>query len=418
MVDLLSRLVAEHELQRCCHWTHDGDLRDVLPLQHTMKAISVDDHLIEHPELWQDRLPRKFCERGPRIRELQTDMEGYLGTTVPAGAQVWHFEDRIYPHTAMNAVAGRPQEERNLEPYRYDEIRKGCYDPQARLNDMDIDGVWGSLCFPTFPRFAGTLFLEAKDPQLGLACVRAWNDYVLDEWCATAPERLVPLVIVPLWDVSAAVAEVERTANRGARTISFPENPVPLGLPSFHSDHWDALFDAASSNDMPLSVHFGTSGRTPVTAPDAPYAVKVSLVTTNSMSTAMDLVFSRVFLRFPGLKVALSEGGIGWIPYITERADQTWEKLEWERVKSGDPGPGRPSNVFREHIFGCFIDDETGVRDRARIGLSNIMWESDYPHSDSNWPHSRQRLEEMLRDVSDDDAHRIAELNARSLFRI
>ena len=376
-----------------------------MPLQPGMKLLSTDDHLIEPPRLWTDRLPAKYREAGPRI--VEQPRPGI------APAEVWTYEDRIYPYLGLNAVAGKRPEEFGLEPTRYDEMIPGCYEPKARLRDMDLDGVWGAMCFPSFPRFAGTVFLEGQDRELARLCVQAWNDFVLEEWCAAAPDRLIPLIILPLWDVAACVAEIHRTAAKGAKAISFPENPSPLGLPSFHTDHWDPVFSAAEETDMPLCLHFGTSGKPPVTAPDAPFAVTIALFGCNSMYATADLLFSPVFHRFDRLQVALSEGGIGWIPYLLERLDYTWER---HRYYTGINQEVAPSDLFRRHFSGCFIDDEFGVSVRHAIGVDRITWECDYPHSDSNWPHARKRAAETLAGVPDDEVHRIVELNARALF--
>jgi predicted TIM-barrel fold metal-dependent hydrolase len=372
-----------------------------MPLQDHMQLISTDDHVIEHPRVWLDRLPAADRDAGPRIVDED-------------GTQIWEYEGRRYPQMALNAVAGRPREEFGLEPTRYDQILPGCYDPVARVKDMDADGIEAQLCFPSFPKFAGTVFLQGRDQRLALRCVQAWNDFMLDEWCAAAPGRFIPVVILPLWDPGLAAAEVERTAAKGARTISFPENPAPLGLPSFHTDHWDPVFAAAQAAGMPLSMHFGTSGKAPATADDAPFAVAIALFGCNSMYTTADLLFSPVFHKFPELKVALSEGGIGWIPYMLERIDSTWERHKYYTGVNRDV---RPSDLFRRHIWGCFIDDEFGIANRHAIGVDRITWECDYPHSDSNWPEARKRAAEALADVPDDEVHRIVELNARALFR-
>ena len=371
-----------------------------MPLQDHMKLISVDDHLIEHPRVWQDRLPARDREQGPKIVEQDA-------------AQVWRYEDQLYPQIGLNAVAGRPPADFGTDPVRYDEMIPGCYDPIQRVDDMDLDGVQAALCFPSFPGFSGTVFLRSTDMDLALRCVQAYNDFVLDEWCAAAPDRLVPLVILPLWDPGLVVAEIWRTAGKGAKALSFVENPVPLKLPSFHSDHWDPVFSAAEDAGLPLAIHFGTSGRIPMPAPDGPLAVMIALMGTNSMDTAADLLFSPVFHRHPNLKVMLSEGGIGWVPYLLERCDYTWERHRWyHNIDRNTP----PSELFRRHIFVCFIDDETGIANRASIGVGNITWECDYPHSDSNWPGSRKRAAEMLQSVPDDEVHRIVELNARELL--
>jgi predicted TIM-barrel fold metal-dependent hydrolase len=383
-----------------------------------MRLISTDDHVIEHPRVWLDRLPAGDRDAGPRIVDAARGPGGVPPTgaarAATDSAQIWVYEGRRYPQMALNAVAGRRREEFGLEPTRYDEILPGCYDPVARLADMDADGIGAQLCFPSFPKFAGTVFLQAEDKALALRCVQAWNDFMIDEWCATAPDRFIPVAILPLWDPQLAVREAERVAAKGARTISFPENPVPLGLPSFHTNHWDPVFAVAQEAEMPLSMHFGSSGKAPFTAEDAPFAVGISLFGCNSMYTTADLLFSPVFHNFPSLKVALSEGGIGWIPYMLERIDYTWERHKYYTGVNQDV---RPSELFRRHIWGCFIDDEFGIANRHWIGVDRITWECDYPHSDSNWPHARKRAAGTLADVPDDEVHQMVELNARKLFR-
>jgi predicted TIM-barrel fold metal-dependent hydrolase len=388
-----------------------------MPLQDYMKILSVDDHLIEHPRVWQDRLPAKFKENGPKIIE---DARGH---------HVWLYEGRIYPNIGLNAVAGKSPEQFGMEPLRYDDMIPGCYDPNERLKDMDLDGVHGALCFPSFPGFAGGVFQRAEDKQLAAVCVEAWNDFHIDEWCATAPDRFIPLCILPTWDPLLATKEIERVAEKGAKAITFPENPIPLGLPSFHTDHWDRVFDACEAADLPLCLHFGSSGFVPsfgtLAAPDvskimdgtappqAPFVVSIALFATNLMWTTVDLLFSPVFYRHPKLKFALSEGGIGWIPYIMERADYSWERHRWYQDINKET---RPSDLFRKHFWGCFIDDFFGVANRDVIGVDRITYEVDYPHSDSNWPNSRKRVAEMLADVPDEDAHKIVELNTRELY--
>jgi predicted TIM-barrel fold metal-dependent hydrolase len=363
------------------------------------QLISVDDHVIEHPRVWLDRLPAKYQEVGPQIVEVE-------------GRQLWRLEGDLKPNIGLNAVAGKDPKDFGLDPVRYDEMLPGCYDVAKRLEDMDLDGVHAQMCFPSFPGFAGSTFLGLQDKDLATACVVAWNDFMLDEWCAAAPGRFIPMMLVPFWDIDATVAEVQRTAAKGAKAISFSESPHNIGLPSFHSDHWDRFLAAAQDADMPLCLHFG-SGGAPITAADAPFAVAIALFGMNSEFTTVDLLLSPVFHKFPRLRVALSEGGIGWMPYVLERTDYTWERHRWYTGINTDV---RPSDLFRDHIFGCFIADEAGIYLRDLIGVDNIMFEGDYPHSDSNFPASRKKLEDVLRDVPDGDARKIAELNARRVF--
>lgn len=378
-----------------------------MPLQDDMHLVSVDDHVIEPPTVWQDRLPASMRELGPRI------VDGPV--VVDEGpSDIWLYENRPYPSIGLNAVAGKDRSEWGTDPTRYDHMRPGCFDPYERLRDMDIDGVHSALSFPTFPKFAGTIFLQGQDKQLALECVKAYNDWMLDEWCAAAPDRLIPCVLVPLWDPDLAAAEVRRTAAKGARTVSFPENPAPLGLPSIHTDHWDPFWAATGECEMPVSMHFGTSGSTPIPSPDGPMAVWISLMGTNSQSAYADLLFSEVFHKFPNVKVSLAEGGIGWMPWLLERIEYTWERHSGYQNFNTSV---RPSELVRGRIFGCFIEDRIGVELRHVIGIDQIMWEGDYPHSDSQFPGSRKRAAEVFRDVPDEDVRKIVETNARELFR-
>src|ERR1700712_4691880 len=216
-----------------------------MPLQPWMKLLSTDDHVIEHPKVWEDRLPAKYREAGPRIVEKAakdvtlgiTVGSNTLGGEVKDGAkpvQLWTYEGREYPNIALNAVAGRDRADYGVDPVRFDEMLPGCYDPVARLVDMDIDGVWAALCFPSFARFACTVFLDGKDKELALLGVQAYNDFILDERCATDPERYIPLGGLPLWDEELCIQEVQRTAAKGAKAVMFPEQPHNLGLPGFY----------------------------------------------------------------------------------------------------------------------------------------------------------------------------------------
>ena len=386
-----------------------------MPLQDSHQIISVDDHLVEHPRVWQDRLPSKYLGSGPRI--VETD----------AGNHMWVYEGEVFPTVGLNAVAGKPREEWGHDPVRYEDVLPGCYDPVERVKDMDLDGIQAAVCFPSFPGFGGGVFFRAKDKDLAHLCVKAWNDFYIDEWCAAAPDRFIPMGIVPFWDIDLATAEAERVIAKGARTISFPDSPQPLGLPSFYTRHWDPLWQICSDAEVPLSLHFGSGSFVPgfpfSSQPvgeglqyneDAPFVVAMILFSTNLMWTTVDLLFSGVLQRFPNLQFSLAEGGIGWIPYLLERCDFGWDRHRWYQKIDPD---ARPSDLFRQHFYGCFIDDEHGVTNRHAIGVDRITLEIDYPHSDSNWPNSRKRAAEVLAHVPDDEVSLIVEENARRMLR-
>ncbi|WP_308165302.1 amidohydrolase [Nocardia sp. NBC_01377] len=365
------------------------------------QIISVDDHVIEHPRVWLDRMPAKYKDVAPRIE------------TMPDGNDTWIYEGEPAGNFALNAVAGKHPREFGLDPRSYNDMRPGCHDIAERIKDMDEEGVWAQMCFPNMGGFAGSTFWQGKDKDLAAASITAYNDFILDEWCAYNPERQIPLVMVPFWDVAASVKEIERTAAKGARSVTFLEAPHKLGLPSYHTDHWDPVIAAASEADMPLSVHFGSGGSPLGLAPDGDMFIQIALFGLNSMMATVDLLMSKVFYKFPNAKFVLSEGGIGWIPYLLERTDYSWSRHKfWCDVDKEQV----PSELFKDHIFGCFVSDDTGLEARDRIGVEQILFESDYPHSDCNWPHTRKMLEESLAEVPDDEARLIVEGNARRIF--
>ena len=377
-----------------------------MPLPDDAQIISVDDHVIEHPRVWLDRVPSKFGDAIPRIERMED------------GNDWWIYEGKQAGNFALNAVAGKPREEFGLEPRTYDDMRPGCHDIHERVKDMDIEGVWAEVAFPNMPGFAGRVFEESTDMELALACTRAYNDWILDEWCAAVPGRQIPVVILPYWDIDASVKELQRTAEKGARTYSFLELPHMRGFPSYHTDHWDPLLAATQEANMAISVHFGSTGASDMIPPEGGHGggVNINRITVMGLNSAFamtQMLTSKMFLKFPKLRFALSEGGIGWMPYLLERIDYVWDRHRWYNdINREIP----PSELFKDHIFGCFIYDDAGIEARHRIGVDQIMFESDYPHSDSNWPDTRKLLEASLADVPDEEARKIVELNARRVY--
>jgi predicted TIM-barrel fold metal-dependent hydrolase len=367
------------------------------------QLISVDDHVVEPPTVWVDRLPRHLKEVGPHIVRSAT------------GAEIWEWEGRRYPVSLMGSPRtrifkgdGRGDEFRSQS---YDEMIPACYDAAERVKAMDEDGITASLNFPTFPRFSGTLFLQADDRELALFCVQAYNDWMIDEWCGEHPGRFIPMIIAPLWDPAKAAVEMERCAAKGARAVSVCENPSPLGLPSYWTQHWDPLFKAANETGLVLCMHIGTSGSLVVPSPESTEAVPISLCGLNAMSACADLIYSGKLQENPRLRVALSEGGSGWVPYLLERMDYTWNRTRIDVRKDI-----APSELFQRHFWTCFISDDTAIETRHMIGVDRLMWECDFPHNDSEWPNSRNTLAVSLTEVPDDEARQIGELNARRVF--
>jgi predicted TIM-barrel fold metal-dependent hydrolase len=384
--------------------------------------ISVDDHVLEPGHLWQERVPAKLRDRAPRL--IDTD-EG----------TVWEFDGQRLP-TSVLAAAVKLDGDVSPNALDYRDLSPGCYEPKARVADMDRNHVLSSLCFPSLPRFCGQLFALHDDQELGLACLRAYNDWMLEEWCGTVPGRLMPLILIPLRDPRLAVEEIERCAALGASAIAFSENPAKLGLPSIHDAnyYWDPVFDAAAQANLPLCQHMGSSSALPQTSADAPYIVTFSLGPTSAMFCLNDWLFSGQFVRHPDLKVCLSEGGIGWIPYILQRAswvldrNRAWVEGDVELDSSAawvdDQAKGAKAEsfdvpldqIFRDHVYGCFIDDVQGVRNLDAIGYDNVMIETDYPHVDSTFPISWDMAREGLAGISEENVYKIVQGNARKVF--
>ena len=381
--------------------------------------VSVDDHVVEPSHVWERWLPAKYRDRGPRVERRGIGHMKHIGggayeqTFDPEGPQAdcWVYEDLVYIHKRHVAAVGFDRDDMSMSPITYEEMRPGCYEPAARLDDMDINHVEASLCFPTFPRFCGQTFTEAKDRELGLACVHAYNDWMVEEWCGDSNGRLIPLIIVPLWDAELAAAEVRRNATRGVHAVCFSEIPPHLGLPSIHSGAWDPFFAACEETDTVVNMHIGSSSRMPATSPDAPVAVAATLSFNNAMASMSDWLFSGKLVQFPGLKLAYSEGQIGWIPYILERADTVWqEHRAWAGVKDIVPEP--PSTYYYRQIFGCFFRDRHGVLSIDEVGVDNTTFETDYPHTDSTWPDTKRVAQELCAGLSPEVTRKLMRGNA------
>jgi predicted TIM-barrel fold metal-dependent hydrolase len=383
-------------------------------LPPSARLMSADDHMIEPRHLWVSRVPAKYRDGCPRITEKD-------------GREAWLYEGELVyiPMGSCRALPGFDEAGYPPAPgtARYDEIRTGCYDPVERIKDMDTDGMWGQLIFPNYARFAGhRFFLNVSDQDLALACLQAYNDYLLDEWCATAPERLYGAAILPLQDIDLAVAELRRVIGKGAKAIAFSENPTVLGLPSVHTSHWDPLWSIAQEAGIPVCTHIGSSSRLVTTSADAPPTVLVTLNGVNSMMACADWLLSGTLERFPSLRLILSEGGAGWIPYLLERADKAFhDKRIRPNLAIGQTAKGGtlpPSQLFARQVSVCLVDEHFALRSLADIPVDNLLFEGDYPHGDGLWPDNHKYLKEALADVPDEDAIKIAETNLRKLLSV
>jgi predicted TIM-barrel fold metal-dependent hydrolase len=369
------------------------------------KIISVDDHVIEPPNLWQDRLPFKYRHRGPRVQRLKATITGTPsgGMKLVEGgpddrwADQWLYDDLAWPLVAGYASIGPVRDVPGAQAITYDEILPGCFRQVERLIDMAANDTEASLCFPTFPRFCGQTFLERDDKELARLCVQIYNDWMIDDWCGgSGKAKLIPLTLIPLWDAELAAAEIRRCADKGSHAVCFSESPPALGLPSIHSGYWDPFFEACAETETVINMHIGSSSKLTTTSADAPLIVTIALTAQNAQSALVDWLTSGVLARQEGLKIALSEGQVGWMPFMLERIDSAWQ-----RSASYDPAiyekvPEKPSSYMAGRVYGCIFDDLSGLANRDTIGMSQIMFETDYPHADSTFPTSQQTAQRLI----------------------
>lgn len=367
-----------------------------------MVLVSTDDHVIEPPHLFDGRLPAKFADKAPQFAVRED------------GTFAWTYERIEVPNPAVQAVVGRPMSEWGMDPVCMEEMRPGVWDIHSRVKDMDANGVLGAMCFPSFTGFAGRLFLKRGGLEQNTAMVRAYNDWHIDEWAGTYPGRIIPLALPVLADPQAAADEVRRVSEKGCHAVTFSSNPHDIGLPSIYTDHWDPFFRACEETGTVVCIHIGSNSKAPTTSPDAPVELVYTLSPIGSFEAAGDILWSKLFLRFPNLKVAMSEGGIGWVPYFLERVDYLYRHTQhWSGM---DLGGKLPSELWSEHVLLCFIDDLVGARNIDLLNTDNVTWECDYPHSDTTWPESPEKAMRHMEGMPDELINKITHLNAMRAF--
>ena len=376
-------------------------LPDPEPAEVRYTIISVDDHLVEPPDMFEGRLPAALQDRAPRVVIDDSDRE------------VWEFEGERFTQVGMNAVAGRSRSLRNLEPARFDEMRRGCWDIDARVRDMDLNGVWASMNFPSMiTGFCGRVFAQIDDQELGWHTTRAWNDWLYECWWQPHPERIIPLGITYLSDPQRGAAEIRRNAERGFVAVTLPERPHRIGLPSLFSGYWDPIVEACAETGTVIALHVGSSGGYELAEGAPALQLGATMFGQLSLGACAEWLWSGYPVRFPDLKIAMSEGGIGWVAMLLDRLDNIVDRsgygLGWEL---------RPAEVLQRNFWFCTLDDPSTIVTRDRIGIENIMFETDYPHGDGTWPHTQRLVTEVYGSLSNADLRAILCENAARLFR-
>jgi len=369
------------------------------PVRYTV--ISVDDHLVEPAHLFVGRLPRALQDRAPRVIEDEN------------GHEAWEFEGERFLLIGQNAVAGRRPETVKIEPVRFADMRKGCWDIDARIHDMNIGGVWASMSFPSMiTGFCGRVYSRCADRELGHEVTKAWNDWLFDEWYSPYPDRIIPLGITYLADPELGAAEIRRNAHRGFRSVTLPERPHLIGFPSIYSDYWEPIIRACAETDTVISLHVGSSGNAdrPEGAPRL--ELGATLFGQLSLTAAAEWLWSGWALRYPAIRIAMSEGGIGWVPMLIDRLDNMID-----RAKYGLGWDIRPADLLRRNFWFCTLDDPSTIALRHVIGVENIMIEVDYPHGDSTWPDTQRVIEQYWGSFPASELRAMCSENAARVYR-
>jgi predicted TIM-barrel fold metal-dependent hydrolase len=376
-------------------------------------VIDSDTHITEPPDVWTARLPRKHQDRAPRIvRDPAWNLD------------VWQIgEQRASITVGHTAVAGW-KEPFPAAPRTFAEVPKAAWDAQARLDYMDSIGVWAMALYPNVGGFGNEAFFKLGDPELMLACVRAYNDFLID-WIAPDPRRFIPILATPFWDPKAAADEIARSAARGHKGVLFTGEPQRFGQPALADPHWNPLWAAAQDADLPVSFHIGSGSLTEEFTPQAMKTYGISAVNAKvavglfleNGKQVVDLLCSGVLARFPKLRVVSVESGIGFIPFILEALDYAFD---YSQVRRHRPEfTLQPSEYFRRQVYGCYFFEELAPqRLLDRIGVDNVLFETDYPHPVCLYGNVREKIDAGLAGQPAGVRRKLLWENAAKLYRV
>lgn len=381
------------------------------------RIVSADAHILEPPHIWSAWLPERWQDQAPVL------------TKDAAGGDAWLFAGAAQPDPiGLTATPGMPWDQFRWTGVTYDEARPGCYDGAARLDDMAADGVEVEILFP--PQRTLGHFLGADDDGLVRAGVDAYNDFLFDEFCSPDPTRLVGAAQIPSTGVDDAVEFLHRNLARGAKTVvisSWPSGGEQI------SDDDDVFWAAAAEAGVPVCIHINLISRATRAASrrasatgggirplyggkgkaGAQAAVGLSGVFSMVPSVIGQLIFTGVFARHRGLRIAMIETGVGWIPHFLEQMDDRyWRNRSWTDLPIDEP----PSSYWSSNLVASFVRDDNGIRNRHEVGVANMMWSTDYPHHGNDWPHSRKVIAETMAGVPAEERSLITAGNAVRTF--
>jgi uncharacterized protein len=384
-------------------------------LYEGQRVLDVDTHLTEPPGVWTDRLTKKYgLDAIPHIERRD-------------GVDAWYVKGTRIGSPGPSSLAGFDGVVPD-GPKTFDEIDPSMFEARPRLQFMDDHGIDAQVLYPNVGGFGGQLFRRMGEPELVDDCLRAYNDFLVD-FASADPNRLIPVMSTPFWDVDFAVAEVKRSVANGHRAINFCNQPDTHGDPPLASSHWDPIWAAAQDAGVPISFHIG-GGDIGALMQDpagmgfqANFGKVSSLIMVDNMRCVADLIFGGICHRFPDLKFVSVESGVGWIPGVLETFDWQWrgggiadEHPEYDLL---------PSEYFRRQIYGCFWFERDSALDAIAKYPDNILFESDYPHPTCQHPGPRtpaQRPRDYatatLGHLDDDVLRRVLHDTAASIYHL
>jgi predicted TIM-barrel fold metal-dependent hydrolase len=367
--------------------------------------IDADAHVNEPPDTWQDRVPARLRDRAPKV------VHGDRG-------DVWSFDDgKSMRPVGLTATAGLSYLQYRPSGISYESMRPGSFDTKARLADLDADGIYAQVLYPSVTLSGAKVY--GSEPELQLACVRAYNEW-LAEFCEGSDGRLIGQGILPTTGVDDAIAETERAMSLGHRGVvisSFPNGTLDAAPED------DRFWAFAQEADIPIAVHIGSflkghSAQTPPLDTLAFMGVAgASKAGAHTIPVVCDLIFSGIFERFTRIKLLLVEANIGWIPTLLEQVDDMFLRYRWftngvEQMRT------MPSRIFHRNFWATFMIDTVGLELRHRMNLGHLMWSTDYPHTGSDWPNNRVTIEREFRGIPRDEVRRMLHDNCKTLYRL
>ena len=358
------------------------------------QVISVDDHVSENPGTFIDRVPSTMRDKVPYIQDDENgESAWYIGQQKIFRAGWFKDEDEL---VRRKANTNRPFG-----------LRQGDWDPVERLKDMDLDGVDGALLFCNFSRFTGNPLAVVQDTEARLASIRAYNDWLVDEFCAADPKRLIPLALTPSWDVELAIDEAVRAVKKGHKGVTFGAAMDLFGLPPTWDKYWDPLYATIQDLDVPLCFHQISGDIDRAVFKDPDIVIPEYMVTARNINHVSSLIvptpeiiMSGMLERFPKLRVQFAESGVSWLTHTLTQLDFFWPK--YSRF-DGNELRMLPSDYWRRQCSAGFWVDVISPEVVKIVGEDNINWEADYLHTIATFPSSRKCMEESLTSITDEN---------------